>query len=140
MAKLRAQAAHTVRAFGHRPVAEVRASEILPVLRDLEATGKHTTAGEVRALCSRVFRYAVSTDRAESDPAASLVGALVAPRSNGYPAILEREKIGALLRAIRGYEGEPMTRIGLLLTAYTFLRPGEVTGAALATWISRAPQ
>ncbi len=77
-------------------------------------------------MCSRVFRYAVATDRAESDPAAALVDALVTPPKGGYPAILDRKEIGGLLRSVRGYQGTPTTRTGLLLCAYTFLCPGEV--------------
>ncbi|WP_068313204.1 tyrosine-type recombinase/integrase [Aliiruegeria sabulilitoris] len=127
LGKLSCHVEKTKAAFGDRPIAEVRASDVLALLRDIEADGKHTTAASVRSLCSRVFRYAAMTDRAETDPAAALSGALVAPQSEGYPAIYDRDEIGGLIRAIRGYRGEPMTATGLLLCAYTFLRPGEVT-------------
>ena len=124
--KLSHQIGHTIRAFGDQPIAEMRASDLLPLLRVFEQGGKHETARQVRALCSRVFRYAVATDRAENDPAAVLEGALVSPPRGGYAAITDRGGVGALLRAIRGYQGEPTTATGLRVLAYTFLRPGEV--------------
>ena len=33
------------------------------------------------------------------------------------------------MRAVRGFEGDPTTRTGLLLAAYTFLRSGEIRSA-----------
>ncbi|RDC71480.1 DUF4102 domain-containing protein, partial [Rhodovulum sp. 12E13] len=124
--KLAHQIDHTIRAFGDRPIAELRASDLLPLLRVFERGGKHETARQVRALCSRIFRYAVATDRCENDPAAVLTGALVSPPRSGYPAITNREEVGALMRALRGYAGEPTTATALRVLAYTFLRPGEV--------------
>lgn len=126
LAKLECHVRQAEAAFGDKPVAEVKASDILALLRTVEGGGRHTTAAAIRSMCSRVFRLAVATDRAESDPAAALVDALVAPPKGGYPAIHDRKEIGGLLRAIKGYQGEPMTRTGLLLCAYTFLRPGKV--------------
>lgn len=125
LAKLGCHVERTKAAFGDKALAEVKASDILALLREIEAEGKHSTVASVRSLCSRVFRYAVATDRAETDPAAALSGALVSPTSAGYPAIVDPDGVGGLIRSIRGYQGEPMTRTGLLLCAYTFLRPGE---------------
>lgn len=117
---------HTNRAFGDRPIADLRASDILPLLRVFEQAGKHETARRVRTLCSRIFRYAVATDRCENDPAAVLTGALAAPPPGEFAAVTDREQVGGLMRAIRGYAGDPTTVTALRLLAYTGLRPGEV--------------
>lgn len=58
--------------------------------------------------------------------AADLRGALITPPRRHYPAITDPKGVGGLMRAIRGYEGDPATRAGLLMLAYTFLRNGEV--------------
>lgn len=116
----------TYRAFGSRPIADLKAPELLEFLRGVEAEGKHDTAVTLRALLGRVFRYGIATGRCERDPAADLVGALVTPPAKHHPAILDPKKVGGLMRAIQGYDGEPATRAGLLLLAYTFLRNGEV--------------
>lgn len=116
----------TYRAFGSTPIADLKAPDLLEFLRGVEAEGKHDTATTLRALLGRVFRYGIATGRCERDPAADLVGALITPPARHHPAILDPKKVGGLLRAIRGYDGEPATRAGLLLLAYTFLRNGEV--------------
>jgi integrase len=118
------------RPIGDRPVAEIKASEILPILREVEAQGKHETACKLRAFIGQVSRYAVSTGRAENDPTGVLRGALIAPKVQHRAAIIEPKAFGALLRAIDGYDGQPETRIALQLLALTFVRPGELRHAA----------
>jgi integrase len=104
--------------------------EILPIFREVEAQGKHETAGKLRAFVGQVFRYAVSTGRAEGDPSTALRGALIAPKVQHRAAIIEPKAFGALLRTIDGYDGQPETRIALQLLALTFVRPGELRYAA----------
>ena len=41
-------------------------------------------------------------------------------------AITDPEQVGELLRAIRGYQGDIITRCALQLSAMTFVRPGEL--------------
>lgn len=45
------------------------------------------------------------------------------------PAITDPEQVGALLRAIDGYAGQPTTRMALQLSALLFVRPGEIRHA-----------
>ena len=58
-----------------------------------------------------------------------LRGALTAPQVNHRPAIVDPAGIGALLRAIDGFDGQPTTRAALRLAAYVFVRPGELRHA-----------
>jgi integrase len=76
-----------------------------------------------------VFRYAVATGRAERDPSMDLRGALTTPRVTHRPTIVDPTAIGALLRAIEGFDGQPTTRAALRLLAYVFVRPGELRHA-----------
>ncbi len=115
-------------AFGSRPIAQISAPDVLAALRPVEAAGKYESAARMRSICGRVFRYGIATGRCDRDPAADLRGALITPPQQHHPAITDPKGVGALMRAIRGYEGEPATRAGLLLLAYTFLRNGEVRG------------
>jgi integrase len=116
-------------ALGSRPVDEISPVELLGALKKVEAKGHLETARRMRSFASRVFRYAVATARAKADPAATLRGALVAPKVTHHSAILEAKGVGALLRAIDGYDGQPMTQLALKLAPHVFVRPGELRQA-----------
>lgn len=116
-----------------QPVDAIKSGDILKVLRRIEARGLNETAHRVRSLCGRIFRYAVSThDRAERDVAADLQGALAPTKTKHFAAITEPRQIGALLRAIDGYQGEPAVMAALKLAPLVFVRPGELRGAEWA--------
>ena len=119
-------------AIGPRPITEITAPEVLAVLRGVESRGTHETAHRLRATIGEVFRFAVATGRAESDPTGALKGALTAPTVNHRAAIIEPKAFGGLLRAIAGYDGGPETRAALELLALTFVRPGELRAAEWA--------
>lgn len=116
-------------ALGSRPVDEISPAELLAALKKIEARGHLETARRMRSLASRVFRFAVSTARATADPAAALRGALVAPVATHHAAILDPKAVGGLLRAIDGYDGQPMTKLALQLAPHVFVRPGELRQA-----------
>ncbi len=117
------------RDLGNRPIAEITPAELLATLRKVERKGHLETARRMRSLSGRVFRYAVATSRATSDPSSLLRGALVAPIVKHHSAILEPKAVGELLRAIDGYQGQPLTCIALKLTPHLFVRPGELRRA-----------
>ncbi len=118
--------------LGGRPVSEISPAELLAALKKVEARGHLETARRMRSFAGRVFRYAVATTRANADPAAALRGALVTPTVTHHAAILDVKGVGALLRAIDGYEGQPMTQLALMLAPHVFLRPGELRQAEWA--------
>jgi integrase len=112
--------------IGERPIIEIKAPELLMVLRRIESRGALETAHRVRAICGQVFRYAIATGRAERDPAADLRGALPPVKPKHLPAITDPEKVAGLLRAIDGYQGSFVTKCALRLAPYLFVRPGEL--------------
>lgn len=128
--------------LGARPVSKVTAPDLLTVLRRIEARGATDTAHRVAQAVTRVMQYAVLTGRAPANPARELRGALASPRGGHFPAITEPAALGALLRAIDGYQGLHLTRLALQLAPLVFLRPGELRAAEWAeidldnaTWI-----
>jgi len=116
-------------AIGARPVAEITAPAVLAVLRGVESEGKLETARRLRASISQVFRFAISTGRAEADPTSALKGAIATPTVQHRAAIVEPRAFGGLLRSIQTYEGAPETRAALELLALLFVRPGELRAA-----------
>ena len=80
--------------LGSRPIGEIEAPELLAVLKRPEKKGILDTALRVRAVCGRVFRYAIATGRATRDISADLKGALSATGTQSYPAITDPAKVG----------------------------------------------
>src|SRR6476660_4235211 len=117
------------RAFGDRPIAAITARELLALLREIEGRGLYETAKRLRSTCGMVFRYAIATGRAERDPSLDLRGALTSPLVNHRATVVDPVAIGALLRAIDGFDGQPTTHAALRLAPYVFVRPGELRQA-----------
>jgi len=115
--------------LGKRPIAEIKAPELLAILRRVESRGALESAHRIRTICGQVFRYAVATGRAERDPAADLKGALPQPQEQHRAAITEPKKVGELLRAIDGYQGSFIVKCALQLAPLVFVRPGELRHA-----------
>lgn len=114
-----------------RPITEITAQELLVALRAVEARQRYESAARLRSVMGEVFRFAIATARASNDPTTALKGALVTRRPTHRAAILETSRLGALLRAIDGFDGHPQTRASLQLMALLFPRPGELR---LAEW------
>lgn len=112
--------------IGEQPVSDIGAPELLSALRRVETRGRFETARRLRSTCGQVFRYAIATGRAKSDPSVDLRGALTAPKVKHRAAITEPAALGALLRAIEGYDGHPSTLLALRLAPLFFVRPGEL--------------
>jgi integrase len=116
-------------ALGGLHVDTVRPIEVLAVLRQVEARGRYETARRLRSTIGSVMRYAVATARAEVDPTAALQGALTTPVVKPRAAVTVPVEVGALLRAVDDFNGQPTTRAALKLMALLFPRPGELRAA-----------
>ena len=112
--------------LAHRPIAEIMPIEVLDLLKRIEKSGRRETARKLRGMIGGVFRYAVVTLRATNDPTAPLRGALLTPKVQHRPAIIDERELGALMRAIDEYDGWPTLRGALQLLALTMTRPGDV--------------
>lgn len=115
--------------LGARPIAEIKAPELLSAVRRIEDRGAIETAHRALQNCGQVFRYAIATGRAERDISADLRGALVPVSKTHLPAITDPKAIGGLLRAIDGYTGFFVTKCALRLAPLVFVRPGELRKA-----------
>jgi integrase len=76
------------------------------------------------------MRYGVITGRVDRDPCADLRGALKPVKTKNHAGITAPPKVGELLRAIDGYQGQPSTAFALRIAPYVFARPGELRAAA----------
>ena len=115
--------------LGKRSIKDIKAPELLAVLRRIEARGAVETAHRASQNCGQVFRYAVATGRTEGDPSGDLRGAIPPTTTKHHASITDPKEIGGLLRAIDSYEGGLVVRCALKLAPLVFVRPGELRRA-----------
>jgi integrase len=115
--------------IGKEPISVITPPKLLAVLRRVEARGVVETAHRALENCSQVFRFAVATGKAESNPARDLKDALRKPMVQHFPAITDPKRLGELLRAVDVYQGTHVVRAALQLMPMALLRPGELRKA-----------
>jgi integrase len=115
--------------LGNIIIADVKAPDLLKVLRRIEDRGALESAHRIHQTCGQIFRYAVASGLAERDIAADLRGALPPTKSKHHPSVTEPTKVGELMRAIKGYSGQFTTACALKLAPLLFVRPGELRHA-----------
>lgn len=109
-----------------RPIAEIKAPEVLKVVQRVVDRGAIETAHRALRVAGQVMRYAIATGRAESDPTPALKGALPSPKVEHFAAATTPGELGDVLRAIDGYKGSPIVRAALRIAPHVALRPGEL--------------
>ncbi len=115
--------------IGKLPIGSIGVAEIKPLLSRLVNKGHIDQAHRLRQELSRVFRFAVATEKATRDPAHDLQDILPARSKQNYPSITDPIKVGELLRAIDGFAGTTTVGCALRLAPLVFVRPGEIRGA-----------
>jgi integrase len=114
--------------LGTRPIMEIQPPEILDVLRSIERRGALEIASKTLVTAGQVFRYAVSTGRAKSDPTRDLRGALKTRETRHYSA-LKRSELPDFLEKLDAYDGNTLTKLAIRLLVLTFVRTLELRGA-----------
>ena len=112
--------------LGARPIDDIKAPELLAVLRRAEERGLLDTAHRLRQTAGQVFRYGIATGRCERDMAADLKGAVPPRKQKHHAAITDPAPFGALLNDIWAYKGSVSTCCAFRLSALFGLRPGEI--------------
>lgn len=117
--------------IGNTPISEVKSSQLVELARHMEASGLTETVHRVIGYCSNVFLYAMSGERAESDPTAAAKTQLKPlPKEAEHMAATNcPADVGELLNMIDGYTGTFVVRSALLLAPLVFVRPGELRQA-----------
>jgi integrase len=114
---------------GSRSITDVAPKDLLECLRIIEQQGNRETARRALQICGQIFRYAIATGRAERDPTPALRGALAPAIPAHHASFTDPRELGALLRAIDGYDGSLVVRCALRLAPLVFVRPGELRSA-----------
>lgn len=113
--------------IGHLGMRNITARQILDVIQRVEQRGAPTVADNIRQRCSSVFRYAVVTLRADSDPASVVRGSIIRPPVE-HSRALDEDELSLLLAALDTYKGQ-RTASAIQLLCLTFVRTIELVGA-----------
>lgn len=119
-------------AFGKLPITEITPQDILQIIRPIEARGAFETSHRIMQLISNVFGYAVSLGKIQRNITVDMKGLLKSRKEKHHPSITDPKKVGELLRAIDGYEGNFIVKCAMQLAPLTFVRPGELRGGEWA--------
>ncbi|MDD2326521.1 MAG: tyrosine-type recombinase/integrase [Alphaproteobacteria bacterium] len=115
--------------IGPKAIRSILPPEVLSVARRVESRGAVETAHRLVGNIGMVFRYAVASGLADSDPTRDLRGALSPTNEKHHASITEPGAVGELLRTIETYKGSLITRCALKLAPLVFVRPGELRHA-----------
>ena len=117
--------------LGKRSLSEITPIEIMGILTSLEKRGVIETANRVLGICSQIFRRAVATGKAKSDPCRDLRGALAPAQEKHHAALTTKDGARAVMRALDAYQGSFVVCAAVRFTALTFVRQVELR---FATW------
>ena len=117
-------------AIGKRPVSEIKAPELVAMMKAIEKRGALDIAKRAFQTTGQIFRYAIAHALAERNPTSDVKPSdvLASRRKENY-ARVDAKELPNLLRKIEGYQGTPVTRLAIRLLALTFVRTGELIGA-----------
>lgn len=115
--------------LGARPIAEIKAAELLRAIKKAESRGVLETAHRALQNCSQIFRYAVAHGLCERDPSTDLRGALPPVKGRHFAAIIDPAGVAKLLRSFDDFKGSYVVLCALKLAPLFFVRPGELRKA-----------
>lgn len=116
--------------IGDRPVADIRAGEIIEMLRPIW-TSKEETARKVLQRVDAVFTSAITREwRERASPCIGVAKELGARRANSnHFAAMPYAEVADFVRELRGRQGLSSSRLCLELLILTAVRSGEARGA-----------
>ncbi len=119
------------RDLGSRPISEISPLELLDVIKKIEKREAHVLAHRAVQYCTRIFRYAILTSRADRNPGSDLTGALK-PAVGTHHSALDVKDLPGFLKALD--ENKPrlyvQTRLAVKLLMLTFVRTSELIKAS----------
>lgn len=114
--------------IGNRLTNKIVPSDVLKVARAIEERDAIEMAHRAVSMCGQIFQFAIITDRATTNPAAALRGALkTAPRN--HRAHLDVTELPGFIQKLESYDRSLQTKTAIQLLILTFVRPSELCGA-----------
>lgn len=110
--------------IGDKPLDKITRKELVELVQGIQSKGVVETANRIASRLGQVFTHAVNTDEIQLHPATNLCSVLRTPVRTHMPCV-DVSEAKDLFQAIKSYD-EPVTRLGLILLALTFVRTTEL--------------
>lgn len=116
--------------LGKRPISEISPPDLYQVLLKIEDRGAYYETNRTNQVCKQVFKYGIQIGKGTNNPADQLTGAFKTRKTQHF-ASLDSSDIPELLKAVEHNDARlyASTRNAILLSLYTFCRPGEIRRA-----------
>ena len=111
--------------IGHKLIDDITPPDILKIGKSIETRGANEMARRIMAEVGQIFKHAIRTGLATSNPAADLSAAIKPHKTKNHSRITSKE-LPQLLSDIDNYTGHITVRLGLWLLCYTFVRTNEL--------------
>ena len=110
--------------IGTMPIDTIKRTDLVKVVKDVQAKGVIETGHRVGTHIRQLFDYALDSGIIETH-AANNLSRILQPSKTKHMNCIPVESAGTLFKAINSYD-EPITRLGLIFTALTFVRSAEM--------------
>ncbi|HPE60101.1 MAG TPA: integrase arm-type DNA-binding domain-containing protein [Thiolinea sp.] len=117
--------------IGALNINEVTPGDIISIVKRVADRGAEDVARRVKQYILQVYKYAVTMELANRNPAADIDNNIILrPRAKRHFAtITDPVKVGQLMRDMDTYQGSFVVRCALRLSSLVMLRPGELRAA-----------
>lgn len=114
--------------IGKRPIKDIKAAEILKILKDVEGRGAPVVALNIKQWCSAIYDFAVQNLLADYNPLSVLKGVVKRPAIK-HNVALKPAELTKLMIEFEKYGGYRATILAMELLMLTFVRTVELRKA-----------
>ena len=114
----------------NEPVDKISPTDLLEVLKKVEARGALDVASRLRQRCDGIFKHAILTERATVNPAIRLVGVLKTKKVEHLKALHHKE-LPEFFAKLESFDSHFTVKTAIKIIAHTFIRSRELR---FTTW------
>lgn len=114
--------------IGHLKLDNITPTHMITIFKGMESRGIKTATKKASSLVNRIFKYAVTTQKTENNPMASIDLSILLKKHTpkNFAHITDVGLFRELLQAIEVYEGDIYTKTALRFMPYAFVRPANI--------------
>lgn len=114
--------------IGSKPITQIKPMTVLAFLHKIENRGATVLSHRALQICGEIFRYAIASGKAVSNPTSDLKGALKTTPVTHYKHLSEHE-LPEFIQRLNEFDGSEHVKLAIKFLMLTFVRTGELRGA-----------